>query len=115
MRNRCWDQGCVGKRGEFNDPDTISIVIHHLSSYLERKAGLAGASWPGERDQPNVRALKQLHNGGDLALAPNQRIALEKEIVELDIERLECRKVRRQTIDEQLEDTLRVVKVFQSM
>ena len=61
------------ERSERHPPDAVSICIRQLRGELKREARLAGATWPGQREDANSRLGRARDELGELVLAAEER------------------------------------------
>ena len=86
----------VGDCGQLEKPDPVGELIGQPRRDLQRQAGLADPTYPGQRDQP-----MSLHRGlqlGDLGLAPDEARGRSPQVPRTRIQRPQRRKVRAQAV-----------------
>ena len=67
------EQVRVAQRRQRHPPDAVGIRLGRLGRRLDREPRLAGAARPGQRQEPRRSPCEQLHDLGQLVLAPEER------------------------------------------
>ena len=78
-RQRVRHETAVAEGSEVDEPCSLWIAIKELGPKAHREARLAGATGPGERDQPG--AVEQPSQLGQLRLAADKRGELGRKVV----------------------------------
>ena len=86
----------IGDRRELAQPRTVRELADDLGRDLEREAGLADPTHPGQRHQRRLRRTR-LRQRRDLRLAPDERRHLTRQVPRHGIERPQRRELRGQT------------------
>jgi hypothetical protein len=86
-----------------------------LSRNVQCESRFAGAPWASERQEADVRSLQEIGDVQRDRLSPQKGRWLQRQIVGMDVERFECRKVRRQFWVQQLEDPFRLQQIAQAV
>ena len=97
----------------------MSERLDALGQQVDQLTARVTGAAPGEREhdatQPHVVPAQQRGTCNYLLLAPDERVALHRQVVGPGIERLERREVGRQICDVQLKDVLDVLEVLEAM
>ncbi len=75
--NRCDDEGGVTQRGKVDEPDALRESVEQLGRDLEGQAGFARAAGTSQGDEAHIVPTEKLYNRLHVALAPDERVALD--------------------------------------
>ncbi len=96
------DQPRIADGGQVHEIDAIAELLQEFGCHLQAQTGFAGATRSRKREQAHVFALEQVSDSGHLPLASNQWCELDWQVMGVDIERPQGRKIGRQGLDDQL-------------
>ena len=101
-------EGC-----ERDEIDAVRKPLDELGRRLYAESRLSAASWTDEREQTHVLEPKQLEKLPELALASYEWGGLRRQIRRLVVQSPHGRELRRQPLDQQLVELLRLGEVLQ--
>ena len=111
--DRGHDELPIPNRRQRDEEDAVAELVEHVGRELERKAGLAGAARPDQREQPHVVAQEQRARLGQLALAADEGVRLRRQVRRPVVERRQRRELVRQAVELELVELLRPREVLQ--
>ncbi len=111
-RDRLRHEPRVRHRRELDEPDAVGVVVDDLGADLQRQSRLADAAGAGQRQQPRRR--EESADLGELALAPDERGDLERQVVRRGLQRAQRREVPAQLRMHELVDALRIGEAAQA-
>ena len=105
----------VGSRdtNERNEVHAVLITVDPASRRLERQSRLTDAARPHQRQQAAVGLVEHALDRRQLVGSPHEGGARGWKVAQSSLERPQRWKLRRQTVDLELEDALRRAQVFQ--
>ncbi len=107
------DEGRVDDRLEGHEEDAVREVLDRLGGELESEPRLAGATRPGQGQQPG--RCQQPSSLGDLVDAADEAGRQHRQVVRRRVERSQRRKLVRQPGRHELTDPFRAREVLQPM
>ncbi len=111
--DRRHDQLGIGDRRQRHEPGAVRQCLLHRGGDLDREAGLAGPTGPGERQQP--RPLEQPADLGDLGLATDEGRELGRDVADARVLGPRRREVRGEVLEDQLREVFGMVQVLQAV
>jgi len=115
LRDRGDHERRVADRRQLDEEDAVLVRVDQLSRHLHAEPGLAGPAGAGQRHQPDVLAAEQPVQGPDLALPPDQRRRLDRQVVRSGIQRDKRWELRRKIGSDDLEDALGSGQILQAV
>ena len=94
LRDRRQHERGIGDRRERDEEHALREVLDELGGSLQPEPGLARPSRPGERQQTHILPPQPLDDPGDLALAPDQRGRLDRQVRRPVLERSQAPETR---------------------
>ena len=107
------DQGRIVEHTQIDEPDAVRKVLQQVGGGLDGHAGLADASRPSDREEPDILTAQQVNNPSNLILATEKRGRFHREVVQASGQGSNRREVGSQVRVKQLEDVLRSVEITQ--
>jgi len=63
----------VIQRAQIDEPDALWKVLEQIGGGLQSNTGLADTTRSGDREEPHVIVIQQVHNAGDLIFSSEKR------------------------------------------
>ncbi len=104
-----------GVGGEVDEPHAVTEAVGEVGGDLEPEPGLAGATGPGDGEQPGGRVVEHEPDGGEFLRAAEEVGGLERQVVGSGVEGLEGGEVGAEVGVDELIEVLGLGEILETM